>query len=110
MKLFLLFLIGFASALYDKHSDLEDDDHHHSELGDDHPHTIDLQSGHRYILHWTVDRGKKFITFEVSVKTTGWVGFGISPFGGMTKADIAIGWVRDGKVWFQVNDVIKRQF
>ena len=29
-------------------------------------------------------------------KTTGWIGVGITPSGGMTDADIFVGWVKDG--------------
>jgi len=28
--------------------------------------------------------------------TTGWIGMGISPSGGMIGADIVVGWVKDG--------------
>ncbi|CAF1548880.1 unnamed protein product, partial [Adineta ricciae] len=44
-------------------------------------------------LWWTVDDIEQEITFELHVKTTGWIALGISPAGGMKGADIAIGWV-----------------
>ncbi|CAF3332219.1 unnamed protein product [Rotaria socialis] len=53
-------------------------------------------------LWWTVDNGAKDITFELHMKTTGWIALGISPAGGMTGADIGDGWVDSaGKVYFQ---------
>ncbi|CAF2973272.1 unnamed protein product [Rotaria socialis] len=53
-------------------------------------------------LWWTVDNGAKDITFELHMKTTGWVALGISPGGGMEGADIGVGWVdTEGKVHFQ---------
>ncbi|XP_070555180.1 DBH-like monooxygenase protein 1 [Ptychodera flava] len=36
------------------------------------------------------------ITFEIRAKTHGYVGLGFSTTGGMTNADIVIGWVKDG--------------
>lgn len=44
-----------------------------------------------YELYWKFDDST--ITFEVQVKTLGWIGFGISPNGDMTGSDIVIGWV-----------------
>jgi hypothetical protein len=32
---------------------------------------------------------------EIHVRTTGWVGFGLSPNGGMDKSDVFIGWIDD---------------
>ena len=54
----------------------------------------------RYVLFWTPE--KDFVTFEVHARTLGYVGFGISATGGMNNADIAIGWVKDGRVTLQV--------
>ncbi|CAF4288315.1 unnamed protein product [Rotaria magnacalcarata] len=54
-------------------------------------------------LWWTVYNGAKDITFELHMKTTGWIALGISPGGGMEGADIGVGWVdTEGKVHFQV--------
>ena len=36
------------------------------------------------------------IGFHLTVKTTGWIGFGISPYGGMKGADIFTAWVGTG--------------
>lgn len=54
-------------------------------------------------LWWTVNETSQEITFELHVKTTGWIALGISPAGGMTGADIAVGWVTSaGAVVLQV--------
>lgn len=39
--------------------------------------------------------GTNRIQFEFHCKSTGWIGFGISPDGSMSGADIAISWVED---------------
>ncbi|CAF1244576.1 unnamed protein product, partial [Didymodactylos carnosus] len=52
-------------------------------------------------LYWTVDENNSEIIFELHVKTTGWIALGISPAGGMTGADIGIGWISNGTVYFQ---------
>ncbi|CAF3448817.1 unnamed protein product [Rotaria sp. Silwood1] len=53
-------------------------------------------------LWWTTDDVKKEITFELHIRSTGWIALGISPAGGMNGADIAIGWVDSlGKVTIQ---------
>ena len=41
---------------------------------------------------------------EIHVKTSGWVGFGLSPNGGMDGSDVIIGWINDndGSVNFTV--------
>ena len=41
------------------------------------------------------------IQFEVHCKTTGWVGMGLSPNGGMGGSDIVIGWVKDNKAYLK---------
>ena len=53
-----------------------------------------------YVLFWKHDGVS--ITFEVHCRTLGYVGFGISPGGGMDEADIVIGWVREGNTYFKV--------
>ncbi|CAF1272849.1 unnamed protein product [Rotaria magnacalcarata] len=53
-------------------------------------------------LWWTVDDAEREITFELHVKTMGWISLGISPAGGMKGADIGVGWVDSiGNVHFQ---------
>ncbi|XP_051954255.1 DBH-like monooxygenase protein 2 homolog [Xyrauchen texanus] len=44
-------------------------------------------------LKWGFDEIQGTILFELSVTTSGWIGFGFSPKGGMTGADIVIGGV-----------------
>ncbi|XP_078510308.1 DBH-like monooxygenase protein 2 [Lissotriton helveticus] len=45
------------------------------------------------VVRWDLNKATKEITFQVEAQTLGWVGFGLSPGGGMTGADIAIGGV-----------------
>ena len=47
----------------------------------------------QYELYWKFDLAVKNIQFAVRVNTTGWVGFGLSPNGGMPNSDVVIGWV-----------------
>ena len=57
-----------------------------------------------YTLYWNFSSAEETITFAVNVSTNGWVGFGISPNGGMTNSDVVIGWVNDdGEVFFHVS-------
>ena len=43
------------------------------------------------------------LIYQITCETTGWIGLGLSPNGGMTGADIAIGWITsDGKAYLQV--------
>ena len=51
---------------------------------------LELRSG--YDLHWSVQEDEN-ITFAVRVKTTGWIGFGLSVNGFMTGADVIMGWL-----------------
>ena len=44
------------------------------------------------------------ITFEIHAKTLGWVGFGLSPNGGMVGSDVIIAWVKDGETFFSVRN------
>ena len=39
---------------------------------------------------------------EIHCKTLGWMGFGLSPNGGMNGSDVVIGWVRNGVANFTV--------
>ena len=57
-----------------------------------------------YELYWSFDTDLRNITFAVRVRTTGWVGFGLSPNGGMADSDIVIGWVNGaGTEFFHVS-------
>ena len=52
-----------------------------------------------FYLKWSINPTEKLIRFELDVKTSGWVGIGISPTGKMLDADIYLGYVKkDGTV------------
>ena len=57
-----------------------------------HSTVIDEENPSQYAVYWKLIN-KEEIQFEVHCRTTGWVGFGLSPNGGMNGADIAIAWV-----------------
>ncbi|XP_073708793.1 DBH-like monooxygenase protein 2 homolog [Garra rufa] len=57
------------------------------------PFTEHLDHENNVRLRWGFDEIQRTIMFEVTVNTSGWVGFGFSPKGGMTGADIVIGGV-----------------
>ncbi|CAG7834112.1 unnamed protein product [Allacma fusca] len=54
-----------------------------------------------YRVEWQADYGEKTIEFWISVSTTGFVGFGISNTGHTDGADVVIGGIREGSVYFQ---------
>ena len=57
----------------------------------------------KYHVRWENNFEKKIISFRVTVETKGFVGFGVSPNGGMTGADLIIGGVYpNGTHYFQV--------
>lgn len=56
----------------------------------------------KYWLYWSFNKSSETIAFAVKVKTTGWVGFGISPNGQMPGSDIVIGWIDQTTPYFQV--------
>ena len=63
-----------------------------------------LLSSPSYELYWNVDEPTGNLSLAVRVQTTGWVGFGVSPNGGMPNSDVVMGWVKDdGTVVFQVS-------
>lgn len=57
-----------------------------------------------YRLLWSLGPGPQDITFELQVRTLGYVGFGFSKDGRMAGADMVIGWVDHGQVYFQVRN------
>ncbi|UJR36729.1 hypothetical protein I4U23_029445 [Adineta vaga] len=64
-------------------------------------HTVELRHGIAD-LWWSVNSVNQTIVFELHMNTTGWIALGISPAGGMTGADIGVGWVeQNGTVRFQ---------
>ena len=57
-----------------------------------------------YTLYWNFSTAEETITFAVKAKTNGWVGFGVSPNGGMVNSDVVIGWVNaEGQAFLQVS-------
>lgn len=46
---------------------------------------------------------------EIHCKTNGWVGFGISPNGGMDKSDVIIGWISEGAANFTDRFIVGRK-
>lgn len=58
-----------------------------------HSAIVDEDDEGLYKVFWKFDNTLEEIQFEVHCRTTGWVGIGLSPNGGMPGADIAIGWV-----------------
>ncbi len=62
----------------------------------------------KFSLKWNIDDKEEFITGLLEVKTRGWIGFGLSPNGGMKGSDIMIAWVddKDGKTYFEVGFII----
>lgn len=69
-----------------------------------HSLVVDNDEPEQYHLYWKLVDNDEYLQFEVHCKTTGWAGFGLSPNGDMTGADIAIGWVDDitGKAHLRV--------
>ena len=65
--------------------------------------SLTLQEG-IYDLYWNFSTVDETIHFAVKVKTTGWVGFGISPNGQMPGSDVIIAWVDGEKAYFQVSE------
>ena len=76
--------------------------HLHEDLADRYSN-FKLLSSPSYELYWDVDEPSGNLSLAVRVNTTGWVGFGVSPNGGMPNSDVVMGWVEDdGSVAFQV--------
>ncbi|CAL8084958.1 unnamed protein product [Orchesella dallaii] len=74
-----------------------------SVLNEENPyrHIAKLDQRENYIVEWEVDWDTKRITFNVTVRTTGYVGFGLSKRGEVDGADIVIGGVdRNGRSYF----------
>lgn len=61
-------------------------------------HVVDLNEDFR--VYWTIIN--QDITFEIQVRTLGYVGFGFSKDGNQIGADMAVGWVDGGHTFFQV--------
>jgi hypothetical protein len=70
------------------------------------PNVQKLDDDGRIILGWEVSSNSEEITFEIEAKTTGYVGFGVSPQGSMLDADIFIAGVdNNGVPYHSVNTV-----
>lgn len=64
-----------------------------------------LDPEQKYVLEWTVNWPERRINFNVTVRTKGYVGFGLTTNGTMRGADIVMGGVRsDGSIYFSVSD------
>ncbi|XP_076612797.1 DBH-like monooxygenase protein 2 homolog [Chaetodon auriga] len=59
-----------------------------------------LDQNHLVCLKWGFDKLEGNITFELIVNTTGWVGFGFSPNGGMKGSDIIMGGLGPAGTYF----------
>ena len=69
--------------------------------------SIWMDSNQQYKFDWSIDRAQKVIRVAITVKTTGWVGFGFSKGHKMdtTRADVALGWINlNGEVTFKVSE------
>lgn len=80
-------------------------------------HSVHLNDDYRLL--WTISKPQKQlqqqqllaplhpsnyeVTFEVQVRTLGYIGFGFSPDGDRAGADVVIGWVDQGQTYFQVS-------
>ena len=64
-----------------------------------------LDGAGQVTLKWGFSNVFQNITFQLSVNTTGWVGFGLSPKGNMIGADIVIGGVESNGTYFKVKCV-----
>lgn len=67
-----------------------------------------LDPDHLVSLKWGFDDLEGNITFQLTVNSTGWVGFGFSPNGGMKGSDIVMGGLGTSGSYFTVScDQIK---
>lgn len=64
-------------------------------------HAVDLNDDYRVL--WNIV-GQE-ITFEVQVRTLGYIGLGFSLDGKLPGSDVAIGWVSQGQAHFQVSTI-----
>lgn len=62
-----------------------------------------LEPNGKFVVEWETDLDNDTITFEVTAATTGFVGFGLSPSGGMQGSDIIVGGIDpNGNSYFSV--------
>lgn len=62
----------------------------------------DVQLDENFRMLWTIEGGRD-ATFEVQVRTLGYVGVGFSQDGRIPGADVAVGWIHQGQTYFQVS-------
>ncbi|CAJ1078032.1 DBH-like monooxygenase protein 2 homolog [Xyrichtys novacula] len=60
-----------------------------------------LDQNHLVCVKWGFDNPQGNITFKLLINTTGWVGFGFSPNGGMAGADIVMGGLGSSGIYFK---------
>lgn len=86
VSVFVLLVMGLCHVMCD--------------LSTQYNHHAMLDEFDKFNLYWTVE--KDLVKFAVEVETTGWIGLGISTgTGKMAKADVVMGWVKDGKGFIQ---------
>lgn len=68
-------------------------------------HSAELMEDEQFHVFWKYD--DQDITFEIHCRTLGWVGFGLSPNGGMSSSDIIIGWVKNGQGYLKVTYIAR---
>jgi len=62
-----------------------------------------LERNGKFIVEWETDFEKELAIFDVTAETTGYVGFGLSPGGGMSGSDIVVGGIfPNGNTYFAV--------
>ncbi|KAG7264933.1 hypothetical protein CRUP_027124 [Coryphaenoides rupestris] len=64
-----------------------------------------LDTDRSVLLKWGFDDVQGNITFRITVQTTGWVGFGLSPNGDMIGADMVIGGVGAEGIYFTAKPI-----
>ncbi|KAK3593666.1 hypothetical protein CHS0354_013562 [Potamilus streckersoni] len=103
MNLFLrvVFIVSFFSLIICEHQQLiasprpSSSEVYEREL----PLREQLDQGGNVVISWGFSSPVE-IVFEIKAKAKGWVGFGISKTGLMRPADVVIGWVKDGLIFF----------
>lgn len=66
---------------------------------------VDLIPG-IYRFYWNYTGGA--IIGEIQCQTLGWVGFGLSPTGGMDGSDVVVGWISNGVTYFTDRHIVGR--
>ena len=99
----LLLLLGLITADTHNHADSNAGN---PELLARYPNFLVLISK-TYELYWNYTEGNSRLDIAMRVKTTGWVGLGVSEKGSMVNSDLAVGWVTDhGTIYLYVSMMI----